>query len=64
MSTRPFNTLLVDDAPIFRRALRTSLATAGFSIDEAPSGEEAIAILAQRSFDLVLLDVNMPGKEE
>jgi two-component system, OmpR family, KDP operon response regulator KdpE len=61
MSTRPLNTLLVDDAPIFRRALRTSLATAGFAIDEAASGEEAIAILTQRSFDLVLLDVNMPG---
>jgi two-component system KDP operon response regulator KdpE len=61
MSTKPLHTLLVDDAPIFRRALRTSLAAAGFSIDEAPSGEEAIAILAQRSFDLVLLDVNMPG---
>jgi two-component system KDP operon response regulator KdpE len=55
------NALLVDDEPSFRRALRTSLAASGFSIEEAPSGEDAIAILAQRPFDLVLLDMNMPG---
>jgi two-component system KDP operon response regulator KdpE len=41
--------------------LRTSLTASGFAIEEAPSGEEAIAMLGKRSFDLVLLDVNMPG---
>jgi two-component system, OmpR family, KDP operon response regulator KdpE len=61
MSTEQLNALLVDDEPSFRRALRTSLAASGFSIEEAPSGEDAIAILAQRPFDLVLLDMNMPG---
>jgi two-component system, OmpR family, KDP operon response regulator KdpE len=61
MSTEPLNALLVDDEPSFRRALRTSLAASGFLIEEAPSGEDAIAILAQRPFDLVLLDMNMPG---
>jgi two-component system, OmpR family, KDP operon response regulator KdpE len=61
MSTDQLNALLVDDEPSFRRALRTSLAASGFAIEEAPSGEEAIAILAQRPFDLVLLDINMPG---
>lgn len=61
MSTELLNALLVDDEPSFRRALRTSLAASGFSIEEAPCGEDAIAILAQRQFDLVLLDMNMPG---
>ena len=61
MPIEQLNALLVDDEPSFRRALRTSLAASGFSIEEAPSGEDAIAMLAQRPFDLVLLDMNMPG---
>jgi two-component system KDP operon response regulator KdpE len=61
MITDRLNTLVVDDEPSFRRVLRTSLATSGFAIEEARSGEEAVAILAQSAFDLVLLDVNMPG---
>ena len=61
MSTEQLSALLVDDEPSFRRVLRTSLVASGFAIEEAPSGEEAIAILAQRPFDLMLLDMNMPG---
>jgi two-component system, OmpR family, KDP operon response regulator KdpE len=55
------NALVVDDEHAFRRVLRTSLAASGFAIEEARSGEEALAILARSNFDLVLLDVNMPG---
>jgi two-component system, OmpR family, KDP operon response regulator KdpE len=61
MTTDRLNALVVDDEPSFRRVLRTSLASSGFAIEEARSGEEAVAILAQSAFDLVLLDVNMPG---
>jgi two-component system, OmpR family, KDP operon response regulator KdpE len=61
MSTEQLNALLVDDEPSFRRALRTSLAASGFAVEEAPSGEDAIAILAQRPFDLMLLEMNMLG---
>lgn len=61
MSTEQLNALLVDDEPSFRRALRTSLAAGGFTVEEAPTGEDAIAILAERRFDLMLLDMNMPG---
>jgi two-component system KDP operon response regulator KdpE len=61
MTTDRLNALVVDDEPSFRRVLRTSLATSGFAIEEARSGEEAVAILARSVFDLVLLDVNMPG---
>jgi len=61
MSTDRLNTLVVDDEPSFRRVLRTSLATSGFAIQEARSGEEAVTILTRCNFDLVLLDVNMPG---
>jgi two-component system KDP operon response regulator KdpE len=61
MTTDRLNALVVDDESSFRRVLRTSLATSGFAIEEARSGEEAIAVLARSVFDLVLLDVNMPG---
>jgi two-component system, OmpR family, KDP operon response regulator KdpE len=53
--------LIVDDEPALRKVLRTSLVASGFAIHEARSGEEAVDILLQRSFDLVLLDINMPG---
>jgi len=61
MTSDPLNALVVDDEPAFRRVLRTSLAASGLAIEEARSGEEALAILVRSEFDLVLLDVNMPG---
>jgi len=54
--------LLVDDDNNVRRALRTTLTSAGFTVVEARSGEEAIEeIQADRSVDLLLLDLKMPG---
>jgi two-component system KDP operon response regulator KdpE len=61
MTNDRLNALVVDDEPAFRRVLRTSLAASGFAIEEARSGEEALAILPRSDFDLILLDVNMPG---
>ena len=61
MSKEPITVLLVDDESSFRRALRTSLSASGYTAEEARSGEEALQILPERSFDLVLLDINMPG---
>ena len=53
--------LLVDDEPSIRRALRTPLNEMGFATTEASRGEEAIQLLQSQAFDIVLLDVNMPG---
>src|ERR1700730_7804144 len=61
MTTREVNVLVVDDEPSPRKVCRTSLTASGFAIAEARSGEEAVEILPQRPFDLVLLDINMPG---
>ena len=55
------NALLVDDQASFRRALKTSLSASGYATEEARTGEEALEVLRLRSFDLVLLDINMPG---
>jgi len=59
--TRRFNVLVVDDEPALRKVLQTSLTARGFSVEEAGSAEEAIDLVSQRGFDLVLLDINMPG---
>ena len=59
--TQKSNILVVDDEPPLRRVLQTSLTARGFSVEEAGSGEQALAVIPQRAFDLVLLDINMPG---
>jgi len=51
----------VDDEFALRKALRTSLSASGFTVEEARNGEEALGACRQRTFDLVLLDINMPG---
>jgi two-component system, OmpR family, KDP operon response regulator KdpE len=53
--------LLVDDEPPLRKVLQTSLTARGFTVEESASAEQALEILAQRSFDLVLLDINLPA---
>ncbi len=59
--TRKFNVLVVDDEPPLRSVLRTSLSACGFAVEEAGSAEKALEIIPQRAFDIVLLDINMPG---
>src|SRR5208283_139377 len=59
--TQKSNILVVDDEPPLRRVLHTSLTARGFSVEEAGSAEQALAVIPQRSFDLVMLDINMPG---
>src|ERR1017187_9960942 len=53
--------LVVDDEPSIRRALRTPLSEMGFVTTEASRGEEALHLVQSQTFDVVLLDVNMPG---
>jgi len=53
--------LVVDDEPQIRRIMRTTLIQAGYEVDDAKSGEEALIKLRDYRPDLVLLDINMPG---
>jgi two-component system KDP operon response regulator KdpE len=53
--------LLVDDEPAIRRALKPTLLGLGFQVTEASRGEEALQALRTATFDVILLDVNMPG---
>jgi diguanylate cyclase (GGDEF)-like protein len=55
------NLLIVDDDPLLRGMSARTLLHAGFTVREAANGEEALSAMAERTFDLVLLDVVMPG---
>jgi two-component system KDP operon response regulator KdpE len=61
MSVAPAKILVVDDEPQIRRVLRTSLTAQGYIVSDARSGEEALLQIRAERFDLLLLDVNMPG---
>jgi two-component system KDP operon response regulator KdpE len=56
-----FSVLVVDDESALRKVIRASLAASGFAVEEAGTGGDALGVVQQRQFDLVLLDVNMPG---
>jgi two-component system KDP operon response regulator KdpE len=53
--------LIVDDEPSIRISLRTILSGLGFAVVEAARGEEAVSLVRTAHFDVVLLDINMPG---
>lgn len=53
--------LIVDDEPFFQELFREALAEAGHATRTAGSAEEALGLLAQEHFDLLLTDVVMPG---
>ena len=54
--------LIVDDEPQIRRVMKTALTSEGYAAVAAKSAAEAFEKLRQERFDLVLLDVNMPGE--
>jgi two-component system, cell cycle response regulator CpdR len=52
--------LVVEDEPASLKVLRYFLGDAGYEIEGAKDGIEALELLAQSHFDLVLSDVKMP----
>jgi two-component system response regulator MprA len=55
--------LVVDDDVGLRRALRRVLVSQGFEVEVAEDGADALSQLRTRTFDLVVLDVMMPGSD-
>ncbi|HYP27592.1 MAG TPA: sigma-54 dependent transcriptional regulator [Blastocatellia bacterium] len=53
--------LVVDDEEVMRDVLESLLTSEGYQVDIARTGEEGLDKFQQRPFDLVLLDVSMPG---
>ncbi len=55
--------LLVDDERDIREPLAAYLARNGYRVSKAANAEAARALLAAKEFDLVLLDIMMPGED-
>ena len=53
--------LIVDDDPQIRRVMRVTLTGQEYEVDDAKDGEATLEKLRAQRFDLVLLDMNMPG---
>ncbi len=53
--------LVVDDEEIMRDVLETLLSAEGYRVDLARTGEEGLETYGRRAYDVVLLDVSMPG---
>lgn len=54
--------LFVEDEELIRTILTETMIEAGLEVTEAANGEEAMQLLGQRRFDLLLTDVHMPGR--
>ncbi len=63
MTNPPIRMLVVDDDAISRRAVVYALQTAFEKPDAVESGEAALALAAERPFDLIFLDVHMPAMD-
>lgn len=53
--------LLVDDETDFRESAARYFARKGFVVDQAEDGEEALNVSTNKKFDVVVLDIHMPG---
>jgi two-component system, OmpR family, copper resistance phosphate regulon response regulator CusR len=55
--------LVIEDEPKVARALRTGLERAGYQVELAATGEEGFFLANAQVFDLVLLDLMLPGRD-
>ena len=63
MTTPRKRILLIDDSRDFLEAVGTRLVASGFDVTASDSGEEAVALAAEEPFDVILLDMIMPGQD-
>ena len=60
---RPIQVLLVDDSVVTREMVRRLLEDGGFGVTSVGSAEDALLALANRDFDCVITDIEMPGMD-
>ena len=53
--------LLVEDETLLREAIAEQLTDHGYQVDQAESGEAAVARLSDFAYDLVITDLRLPG---
>ena len=54
--------LLVEDDPVSRRSISAFLRMTGYDVYEAEDGESALRMLSRMPFDIVISDLNLPGR--
>lgn len=54
--------LIIDDEAAIRESLETLLTLEGYAVETAPNGESGISSIEENAYDLVLLDLALPGK--
>lgn len=57
----PKRILVVEDEPYMRLLITEELSDSGYDVDEAENGEEALRKFQERHYDLVTVDIEMPG---
>jgi DNA-binding NtrC family response regulator len=55
--------LIIDDEAEIRESLQTLLEMEGFAVETAPTGEAGLQRIGEHPFDLVLLDLALPGRD-
>lgn len=55
--------LIVEDDPMLAQSLKQGLNQAGFTVDVAPSAEEAAGMVDNETFDVALVDIGLPGAD-
>ncbi|HCI29474.1 MAG TPA: response regulator [Fervidobacterium sp.] len=59
----PKRILVVEDEPNMRLLVMEELMDAGYEVDEAEDGESALKKFAEKTYDLVTIDIEMPGMD-
>ncbi len=62
-STHAGRILVVEDVAINRELARAVVSSGGFEVDVASDGEEAVGLAGSRDYDVILMDVQMPGMD-
>ncbi|MFQ5861235.1 MAG: response regulator, partial [Dehalococcoidia bacterium] len=55
--------LVIDDSPFLRDLLAAALGRMGYQVSGASGGTEALALVEKESYDLLLVDLRMPGMD-
>ncbi|MEI7579238.1 MAG: response regulator [bacterium] len=63
INPQPKKILIVEDEPDARQIFIDILGGAGFEIDGATEGDDALLHMSQKKYDLILLDIVMPQKD-
>src|SRR5690606_35604573 len=59
----PLSILLTEDNSVNQRVAQLTLRRLGYEADIASDGAEAVGALQRRSFDVILMDIQMPGMD-